>query len=62
MRRHGCERVVFGASVPLRGFSPFRIGFAAAIGGTGAYLVLTAVVAVREVLVLIVVACERIVK
>jgi predicted PurR-regulated permease PerM len=41
---------------PLRGFSPFRIGFAGAIGGTGAYLVLTAVVAVREVLVLIVVA------
>jgi predicted PurR-regulated permease PerM len=41
---------------PLRGFSPFRTGFMAALGVAGAYVLLRAVVAVQEVIILVVVA------
>lgn len=41
---------------PMSGFSPFRIGFTGALGIAGAYVLLQAVVAVRQVLVLVVVA------
>jgi predicted PurR-regulated permease PerM len=40
----------------MRGFSPFRVGFMAALGVAGAYVLVQAVVAVQQVLVLVVVA------